>query len=66
MWPFRRRQVTADLEHARSERRQAEERLQHDQEHTIIPLRQIRERNHVSETISALIRRKMEQEGWES
>jgi hypothetical protein len=63
MWPFRRRKVTADLEHARRERRQAEERLRHDQEHTIIPLAEIRKTNHIDPLINALIRRKMEREG---
>jgi len=59
-FPCRRRKVKPDLEHARSERQQAEERLQHDQEHIIIPLREIRERNHVGETINALIQRRLE------
>jgi len=59
-FPCRRRKVTADLEHARRERQRAEELLQRDREHVIIPLREIRERNHVGETINALIQRRLE------
>lgn len=62
MWPFRRRQVKADLEHARRERQRAEERLRRDQEHVIIPLREIRETNHIGPLINALIQRKVERE----
>lgn len=56
----RRRKLTRELEHARRERRRAEERLEHEREHVIIPLREIRERNHVGETINELIRRRLE------
>lgn len=58
--PFRRRKVKADLEHARRERQQAEERLRRDREHVIIPLHEIRETNHIGPLISALIQRKTE------
>lgn len=61
MWqPFRRRRVKPDLEHARRERRQAEERLRSDEEHVIIPLREIRGTNHIGPLIAALIQRKVE------
>lgn len=60
-WPRLRRKPSAELEHARRERRRAEERLRHDEEHVIVPLREIRERNHVADDISRLIRRRLEQ-----
>lgn len=63
MRPFRRkRKVKADLAHARRERQAAEERLQHDQEHTIVPLREIRQENHIGPLINALIQRKADRE----
>ena len=58
--PFRRRQVKADLEHARRERQRAEERLRHEHEHLTVPLREIRETNHIGPLINALIQRKAE------
>lgn len=61
-WPGRRRKVKADLEHARRERRRAEELLQHDQEHIIIPLSDLHKENHIGPLISALIQRKAERE----
>lgn len=57
---FGRRKVKADLEHARRARQQAEELLRHDREHVIIPLREIRETNHIGPLIDALIQRKAE------
>lgn len=51
----RRERVGSDLERAHREREAAEERLRHAQEHVIIPLRQLREKNHVGELIDALI-----------
>jgi hypothetical protein len=62
----RRRKVRGELERVRRERQQSEERLRYDEENTIIPLREIRERNHVGETINELIRRKIERESWGS
>lgn len=62
MWPFRRRQVRSDLEHARCERRRAEERLRHDEEHVSIPLREMRARNHIQEDISRLIQKRARRE----
>lgn len=60
-WSFgRRRKVKADLQHARCERKRAEERLQHTEEHVIIPLREIRETNHIGPLINALIQRRVE------
>lgn len=61
-WSCRRRKVKADLEHARRERRRAEERLRHDEEHVIIPLREIRETNHIGPLINALIQRKADRD----
>ena len=58
----RRRKVKADLQHARSARRQAEERLQYDEEHVILPLHEIREKNHIGPLINALIQRKVDRE----
>jgi hypothetical protein len=65
-FPRRRRKVRGELERVRSERRQSEERLRYDQEHTIIPLREIRKTNHIGPLINELIRRKMERESWGS
>jgi hypothetical protein len=55
--------VRGELERVRSERRQSEEQLRHDEEHVIIPLRRLRERNHIGPLIDELIRRKVEREG---
>jgi hypothetical protein len=51
------------LETARREREAAERRLAHDEQHVITPLRELRERNHVSEVIEALIQRRAQQGG---
>lgn len=61
-WPRLRKKPSAELEHARRERRRAEERLRHDEEHVILPLREIREANHIAEDISRLIRRHVRRE----
>lgn len=57
---LRRRQVPDERTQARAEREAAERRLDHATEHVIIPLREMRERNHVSEIIEALIRRRVQ------
>lgn len=54
-----RSQVSASTAHARKEREAAEERLRHAQEHVIIPLRRLREENHVSDIIRELIERRV-------
>ena len=48
-----------ELEHARRERRRAEELLARDMEHVIIPLREIRHANHIQDDISRAIRRRL-------
>jgi hypothetical protein len=40
----------------------AEERLADAQEHVIIPLRELREQNHVSEAITVLIQQRIQRE----
>lgn len=58
LWRRRERPVpTAGLTEARRERVAAERSLAEAREHVIIPLRELRERNHVSEAISVLITR---------
>ena len=47
-------------ETARAAREAAERRLARDREHVILPLRELRERNHVSDVITALIQRKVQ------
>jgi hypothetical protein len=59
----KRAQVGNGLQQAVREREAAERRLAHDEQHVIIPLRELRERNHVSEVISALIQRRAQQGG---
>ena len=60
MRPFRRGHVKAETRHAQLEREAAERRLAHATEHVIIPLRELREKNHVQELITALIQRRRE------
>ena len=62
-WPWVPRKPSPDLEHARRERQRAEERLRHDHEHLIIPLREFRRANHIQEDISRLIRQRLGREG---
>ena len=57
---FRRKRVKNGLAGARREREEAEKRLAHAQEHVITPLRELRERNHVSEMIEAAIQRRVQ------
>lgn len=58
LWRRRERPAaTAGLTEARRERETAERRLAEAREHVIIPLRELREQNHVSEAISVLITR---------
>lgn len=62
-WPWVRRKPSAELEHARCQRRKAEENLRRDEEHVIIPLREIRQANHIHEDISRVIRQAAQREG---
>jgi len=48
---------------AREAREEAEQRLAEARETVIIPLRELRERNHVSEAITMLIQRRADQAG---
>jgi hypothetical protein len=58
LWRRRDRPVeTVGLKEARRERKTAEERLAKAREDVIIPLHELREKNHVSEAISMLISR---------
>lgn len=60
---FRKRErVPNGKAHARREREESQRRLDRDREHVIIPLREMRERNHVSEVIGALIQRRVQRE----
>lgn len=65
-WPRLCRKPSAELEHARRERQRAEERLRHDREHVILPLREIREANHIADDIARLVRRRVRREGGEA
>lgn len=64
MW-FRRRTrerpVSLALTEAREAREAAEQRLAEAREHVIVPLRRLREENHVSEAITMLIQRRADQ-----
>lgn len=61
-WRKQERPVSRALAEARQEREAAEERLADAREHVIIPLRELREKNHVSEAITMLIQRRVQQE----
>lgn len=54
--PLWRRKPRPELAEARNARVKAEKSLADAREHVIIPLRELRERNHVAEAIAALIR----------
>ena len=56
------RKESDGLDRARAARRQAEEYLARERDHVIIPLREIRESNHIQEDISRLIRRRVRRE----
>lgn len=57
-WHWHRTPTGNGIAHVRSERRAAEERLRRAEEDVIAPLREMRRRNHVGETISSLIQQK--------
>lgn len=60
--PWRRkRQATSRLAEARRQRAEAERRLADAREHVIIPLRKLREKNHVNEAITMLIQRRTQE-----
>jgi len=61
MW-FRRKRVKQGASAARAEREAAEQRLEHAREHVILPLREMRARNHIQDDISRLIRQKARKE----
>lgn len=50
-----RREVSRELAEARRIRAETERKLDAEHEHVIIPLRDLREKNHVSEAITLLI-----------
>jgi hypothetical protein len=62
-WRMRGYPVSPALTEAREAREAAEQRLAEARENVIIPLRELRERNHVSEAITMLIRRRAGQAG---
>lgn len=49
------REVSPELAEARRIRAETERKLQAEREHVVIPLRNLREKNHVSEAITMLI-----------
>lgn len=54
--PWRRHQaVSRELAEARRQAAEAERKLAAEREHVIVPLRELREKNHVSEAISMII-----------
>jgi hypothetical protein len=55
-WHWR-AEARRELADARAQREAAEEKLAEAREHVIIPLRELREKNHVSEAIRVLIQR---------
>ena len=55
---FWRHDVKPETGHARLEREAAQKRLNHATEHVIVPLRQMRDENHVGDLIKALIQRR--------
>lgn len=59
----RERPVPRSLAEARQERAAAERRLAEARTHVIIPLRQMREENHVFDAVTALIQRRVDQGG---
>jgi hypothetical protein len=62
-WRTRDRPVSPALAEAREAREAAEQRLAEAREHVIVPLRKLREQNHVSEAITMLIQRRAGQDG---
>jgi hypothetical protein len=61
-WRRQQRPVPHALVEARQERAAAEIRLAEAREHVILPLRELREKNHVAEAITMLIQRRVEQD----
>jgi hypothetical protein len=62
-WRLRGYPASPALTEAREAREVAEQRLAEARENVIIPLRELRERNHVSEVITMLIQRRAKQAG---
>jgi hypothetical protein len=56
-----RRKPRPELAEARRERVKAERSLAEAREHVIIPLRELREKNHVNEAITMLIQRRTQE-----
>lgn len=63
-WRTRDRPASPALNEAREAREAAEQRLAEARETVIIPLRELRERNHVSEAINMLIQRRAGRAGY--
>lgn len=61
-WRSKDRPVPRELSEARRERVNAEKRLAEAREHVIVPLRELREKNHVSEAITMLIQQHVDRE----
>jgi F0F1-type ATP synthase membrane subunit b/b' len=62
-WRKRERPVSRELAEARRQREMAEQQLADAREHVIIPLRELREKNHIGQLISELIQRHVERGG---
>lgn len=63
--PWHRNQVASrELTEARRQRAEAEQKLASEREHVVIPLRELREKNHVAEAIKILIQRRGPEEIW--
>ena len=60
-FPWRRKEVPSALAEARRQRAAAERKLSEERREVLVPLRELRERNHVSEAISMIIQRRAEQ-----
>lgn len=59
-WHRQPRPEPRELAEARKKREEAEQKLDEARKHVIIPLRELRERNHVSEAITMLIQRRVQ------
>jgi hypothetical protein len=62
-WRRDQRPASDSLAEARRQRAQAELRLAEARQQVIIPLRELREKNHVSEAITMLIQRRAGEQG---
>lgn len=62
-WRLGRKRVQRDLEEARQGRIESERRLAEAEQDVIVPLRELRESNHIRPLLRTLIERKIEQKG---